>query len=223
MTMKHERVKVYVWEVPVRFTHWINAICLLALSLTGIYIGDPYTHAQSADQFIMGWIRFIHLTAAYALMMSIIIRIYWFIMGNNYSSISEWTRVSEIGNDLNCYLFFNKREQPRLGHSALGGLSYLILMLVLLFMIFSGFALHSVNHSGGIWYLLGGWMTNIMYLQTIRLWHHLLMYVAFSFVLIHLYIIVLSESMADRGLFNSIISGYKIFPERRDEVRGKSL
>jgi Ni,Fe-hydrogenase I cytochrome b subunit len=94
--MKYERVKVYVWEVPVRFTHWINAICLLALSFTGIYIGDPYTHAQSADQFIMGWMRFIHLTAAYALMMSIIIRIYWFIMGNRYSSISEWTRISAL-------------------------------------------------------------------------------------------------------------------------------
>ncbi len=212
--MNNMRKEVYVWEFPVRFTHWINAICLVALSFTGIYIGDPYTHAQSADQFIMGWMRFVHFTAAYALMMSIIIRIYWFIMGNKYASIKEWTNVGAIGEDLNTYLFFKKRKSPRVGHSALGGVSYLLLFVVFLFMIFSGFALYSVNHTGGIWYILGGWMTNIMYLPTIRLWHHLLMYVIFSFVLVHLYILVLSESMASRGMFNSIITGHKYVPEK---------
>jgi Ni/Fe-hydrogenase 1 B-type cytochrome subunit len=210
--MKDVREKVYVWEFPVRFTHWINAICLLVLSFTGIYIGDPYTHAQSADQFIMGWMRFIHLVAAYAFMMSIIIRIYWFIMGNKYAGLSEWAKFGEIGEDLKCYFGFCKRDKSLVGHSALGGLSYLFLLIVFLFMIFSGFALYSVNHTGGIWYILGGWMTNIMYLQTIRLWHHLLMYVIFAFTLIHLYIVVLSESMEDDGLFNSIISGHKFIP-----------
>ena len=212
--MKDMKKIVYVWEVPVRLTHWINAICLLVLSFTGIYIGDPYTPAQSADQFIMGWMRFIHITAAYAFMMSIIIRIYWFIMGNKYAGLSEWVKISEIGEDLKCYLFFRKPEKAHVGHSALGGLSYLFLLLVFLFMIFSGFALYSVNHTGGIWYILGGWMTDIMYLQTIRLWHHLFMYVIFAFTLIHLYIVVLLESMEDTGLFNSIISGNKFIPEK---------
>ena len=29
--------KVYVWEFPVRLTHWLNVICLLVLSVTGFY------------------------------------------------------------------------------------------------------------------------------------------------------------------------------------------
>ena len=210
--MKDTKEKVYVWEFPVRFTHWINVLCILALSITGLYIGDPFTFAQSTPQYTMGWMRFIHFVAAYAFLMSIIIRLYWFIVGNKYAGLSEWTKVSEIGEDLKCYLLFRKRDKALVGCSALGGLSYLLLLLVFIFMVFSGFALYSVNHTGVIRTILGGWMTNIMYLQTIRLWHHLLMYVIFAFTLIHIYIIFFSESMEKTGMFTSIFSGHKFIP-----------
>ena len=107
--MKDEKVKVYVWEFPVRFTHWINVLCLLALSVTGFYVGNPFIYAQSSEQYIMGWIRFIHFVAAYTFLMSIIIRIYWFIVGNKYASISEWLpvtgkRLGEMMEDLARFL-----------------------------------------------------------------------------------------------------------------------
>ncbi len=219
MTMKDKKEIVYVWEFPVRFTHWINVLCLLALSVTGLYIGNPYTLAQSSSQYIMGWMRFIHFVAAYAFLMSIIIRIYWFIFGNKYAGLSEWApfsgkRIGEIADDLRCYLFCCKRTKAHIGHSALGGLSYLLLLAVFFFMVFSGFALYSVNHTGAVWTVLGGWMTNVMYLQTIRLWHHLLMYAIFAFTLIHIYLVLFTESIEETGIFNSIITGDKFIPEK---------
>ena len=33
--------RVYVWELPVRAYHWINAIALVALCITGYLIGNP--------------------------------------------------------------------------------------------------------------------------------------------------------------------------------------
>ncbi len=33
--------RVYVWEMPVRAYHWINAIALVALCITGYLIGAP--------------------------------------------------------------------------------------------------------------------------------------------------------------------------------------
>ena len=33
--------RVYVWELPVRVYHWINAVALVGLCITGYLIGRP--------------------------------------------------------------------------------------------------------------------------------------------------------------------------------------
>ena len=217
--MKNEREKVYVWEFPVRFTHWINALCLLALSVTGYYISSPFMYAQSSTQYIMGWMRFIHFASAYTFLMSIIIRLYWSKAGNKYACICSWfpfsgKKLGELMEDLKVYLLISRRSKSHVGHSALGGLTYLLLLGIFVFEIISGFALYSVNHSGAIWTLLGGWLTSAMYLQTIRLWHHLFMYVIIAFTLVHVYISQFSESLEETGLITSIFTGYKFIPEK---------
>ena len=35
------RPTVYVYEAPVRICHWVNAISIIALMLTGYFIGSP--------------------------------------------------------------------------------------------------------------------------------------------------------------------------------------
>jgi Ni/Fe-hydrogenase 1 B-type cytochrome subunit len=213
-----DKVKVYVWEIPVRLTHWINAVCLIALSITGYYVADPFIYAQSSDQYIMGWMRFIHFVSAYAFLMSIIIRLYWSIMGNKYACMCDWfpfsgKKIGEIIDDMKVYLFINKRVKPHVGHSALAGVTYLLLLGVFIFEIISGFALYSVTHSGMIWTILGGWLTNVMYLQTIRLWHHLFMYLILAFTLLHIYMAVFTDSVEESGVVMSIFTGNKSIPE----------
>lgn len=214
-----DKVKVYVWEAPVRLTHWINVICLLALSITGFYVGNPFIYAQSSEQYIMGWMRFIHFVAAYAFLMSIIIRLYWSIMGNKYACMCGWLpfsgeKIGEIINELKVYFLIGKREKPHAGHSALAGFTYILLFGVFVFEIISGFALYSVTHSGMIWTILGGWLTNMMYLQTIRLWHHMFMYVIMAFTLIHIYSSFFADSIDKSGVMMSIFTGNKSMPEK---------
>jgi hypothetical protein len=60
--------RVYVWELPVRVYHWINAIALVALCVTGYLIGAPiraFYAAEAYQQYWFGWVRFIHFTAAF--------------------------------------------------------------------------------------------------------------------------------------------------------------
>ncbi|RJQ14162.1 MAG: Ni/Fe-hydrogenase, b-type cytochrome subunit [Nitrospiraceae bacterium] len=216
--MKYERGRVYTWEFPVRFTHWINFLCVLALSVTGYYVGRPFIHAYSSTQYIMGWMRFIHFVAAYAFLMSIIIRLYWSLVGNKHACICEWLpftgeKLKRVADDIKCYLFLSK-SSCHVGHTALGGLTYLLLFLVFLFEVFSGFALYSVNHSGVIWALLGGWLKSIMELSTIRLYHHLFMYVILVFAMVHVYIAWFSDSRDKTGLMGSIFTGYKFIAEK---------
>lgn len=220
--MSENRVKTYVWEFPVRLAHWLKVLCILALSITGYYIGNPFIYAISSEQYIMGWIRFIHFVAAYVFLMSIIIRIYWAFVGNKYSSFSTLFPFSrralhDMGDDIKTYCFIDTGAKCHVGHTALAGLSYLVISCIFLFEVFSGFALYSVTHSGAIWTLLGGWMLGVMALPTIRLWHHLLMYVILAFAIVHFYIVWFAETREKSGIMLSIFTGYKFIPEKDPE------
>jgi Ni/Fe-hydrogenase 1 B-type cytochrome subunit len=208
------RQREYVWEFPVRFTHWINVLSILVLSVTGFYIGRPFIHATSSDQYIMGWIRVVHFITAYVFMMSMIIRLYWAFAGNRYASIRTWfpfskREMSELGKEFKFYFMISKQPPRVVGHTAFGGFTMIAVFLIFFFMIGSGFALYSVNHSGAIWTFLGGWLTNYMTLQTIRLWHHLAMYGILAFAMLHVYISWYSDIHEKNGILGSIFGGYK--------------
>jgi Ni/Fe-hydrogenase 1 B-type cytochrome subunit len=96
------------------------------------------------------------------------------------------------------------------GHTALAGAWYFFLFVLPAYEIVSGFALYSVSHTGSIvWTALGGWLLAVLDLQTIRLWHHLVMYFILAFVLIHIYIALYLDIAEKNGLMESIFSGYK--------------
>jgi Ni/Fe-hydrogenase 1 B-type cytochrome subunit len=208
------RERRYVWEYPVRLSHWINVLCIVVLSVTGLYIGNPFMHAISSKQYLMGWIRFIHFTAAYLFLMSMIIRLYWAVMGNRYARFRTWfpfsgRELGELGREIKFYFLLSKEPPRVVGHTALGGLSMLAVFAGFIFQVISGFALYSVNHSGAIWTVLGGWMTGPMELQTIRLWHHIVMYLLITFGILHVYVAWYSDVHEKNGLIGSIFGGYK--------------
>jgi len=41
--------RVYVWEIPIRVYHWLNALCILVLCVTGYMIGQPLAIQQGAE------------------------------------------------------------------------------------------------------------------------------------------------------------------------------
>lgn len=212
--MQEQRLRVYAWEFPVRFTHWINFICIVALSITGFYIGNPFIHAVSSKQYIMGWMRFIHFTAAYGFLLSFIIRIYWAFVGNKYASWKVWfpftsQRWTDFMSTIKFYTFISRKPPYAVGHTALAGFVYFLLFLVFAFAIVSGFAMYSQTHKGLIWTLLGGWFLSIFEVQTIRLLHHLVLYVMIAFIGVHLYIAWWLEAAEKNGLMGSIFGGYK--------------
>lgn len=209
-----QRTRVYAWEFPVRFTHWINFLSIIILSVTGFYVGRPFMHAVSANQYIMGWMRFLHYVAAYAFLMSLIIRIYWAFAGNKYASWRVWfpftpERWKDLKDAAKFYLFISKKPPYAVGHTALAGLTYFLVFLIFAFEIASGFAMYSVTHKGVIWTLLGGWLLGVMDIQYLRLLHHLAMYVILVFALVHVYIAWMLDSVEKNGLMGSIFGGHK--------------
>ena len=80
--------RIYVWELPVRVYHWINAVALVALLITGYLIGapmSPFYAAEAYQQYWFGWVRFIHFVAAFVYVFNFLARLYWGFVGNKYS------------------------------------------------------------------------------------------------------------------------------------------
>jgi Ni/Fe-hydrogenase 1 B-type cytochrome subunit len=70
---------VYVYEAPVRLWHWVNALSITVLCLTGYFIGSPLPSmpGEASDHFLMGYIRFVHFSAGYILAIGLLGRTYW--------------------------------------------------------------------------------------------------------------------------------------------------
>lgn len=207
--------RVYVWEWPVRLTHWMNVLCIIILSFTGFYIGYPFLAAPFTDEYpLMAIMRFIHFLFAYAFTMSFIIRIYWTFAGNEYANLGEFIPLSkkvwkEMWGDIKFYLFLQKEHPHRAGHHTLAGVTYVSLFLLFLFEIGTGFVLYSQGHQGLVSTLMGGWVLNYISVQTIRLLHHLVMWLIIIFAMVHVYIGWYNDIVDRNSIISSIFSGYK--------------
>src|SRR5579864_192318 len=65
----------YVWEFPVRLTHWVNAIAIAALFITGLYIATPILMpgGEAANHFVMGRMRELHFAFGFALILAVLL------------------------------------------------------------------------------------------------------------------------------------------------------
>eukprot|EP01035_Chromulina_nebulosa_P011880 gene11880-15855_t len=84
----HELLRVYVWEQPVRWFHWINAASVLALGATGWLIAHPpaFLSAQEASfSYWFGTVRFLHFLFGYIFAANFAFRLYWSFVGNKFA------------------------------------------------------------------------------------------------------------------------------------------
>lgn len=212
------RRRVYVWEVPVRLTHWVNVVCIVVLSFTGYYIGNPYITVSGREPYapnFMGLMRGIHFITAYIFIASILLRTYWAFRGNAWASwhglFPFLTREGRknMGHALQYYLFIRRNPPEVVGHNALAGTTYMIIVFLYLLITFTGLALYGLLHPASIWRPLTAWVFTIVDAQTLRLAHHMIMYLLIAFAIHHIYSAWLVDMEEGNGLMSSIFSGFK--------------
>jgi Ni/Fe-hydrogenase 1 B-type cytochrome subunit len=205
------RFRLYVWQVPVRVTHWVTATCIVVLSLTGGYIADPYLIPPGGS--LMTNVRLIHMIAAIILVASGLVRCIMFLVGNRFARWSafiptSWFQATELFRQAAFYAYIRKEIPKVLGHNQLAATAYLILFALLLVETITGFALDGLigSEPGASWF---GWLREILGPQTIRLIHHASMWAILAIALFHVYSCVLVDHIERNGLMSSIFSGYK--------------
>jgi Ni/Fe-hydrogenase 1 B-type cytochrome subunit len=218
--------RVYVWEFPVRLYHWVNALCVVVLCVTGYLIGKPLAITYSSEayqQYWFGTVRFLHFVTAFVFFFNFLVRIYWGFVGNTYArwtnfiptKSGQWREMVKVLKlDI---LQAHGQRLITIGHNALAGVIYFLSFLAFLFQSLTGFALYSsMSHS---WLpRMFAWITPVMGGDfAVRQWHHVFMWFFILFVLVHVYLVFYHDYIEGRGTTSSMVGGWKFDSEKHDE------
>lgn len=213
---------VYVYEAPVRLWHWVNAMAITVLAVTGYFIGSPLPTmpGEASANFLMGYIRFAHFAAGYVFAVGLLGRLYWAIVGNHHArelftlpvfSGAYWREVLTM---VKWYAFLIPRPSRYVGHNPLARAAMFFGFLFLsLFMIVTGFALYGEGLGMGSWAdKLFGWVIPLFgQSQDVHTWHHLGLWGMVIFVTLHVYAAIREDIMGRQSIVSTMISGYRTF------------
>jgi len=218
-----QRVRIYVWQVPVRVTHWVIFATVIVLTVTGGYIADPFLIPPGGS--VMMNVRFIHMIAAFVFLGAGLFRTYWLFAGNRFARWTAFfptnrTQAGEAGRQFGWYLFLRKDAPRILGHNQLAAGSYLVVFFLFLIQTITGFALVGM-HGIQPWATLFGWVPDVLFgVQGVRLIHHLVMWVVLGFMIHHVYSGTLVDHWERNGLMSSMFTGYK-FATRQEVIEAR--
>ena len=221
-----KRTAVYVYQTPVRIWHWVNALAITVLAITGYLIGSPLPSlpGEASDHYLMGNIRFLHFAAGYVFLVGFLFRLYWAVVGNRYSrqlfTLPFWRRGfwSELVHELRWYAFREPEPRKYVGHNPLAHLFMVVIITVGgLVMMVTGFALYSEQTGLGSWQdeLFGWVIPAVGQSQDVRMWHHWGMWVIVVFVMLHVYTAIREDIMSRQSLISTMISGWRMFKDDR--------
>ena len=213
---------VYVYEAPVRLWHWVNALCIVLLCITGYLIASPLPtlSGEASAHYQMGIIRFIHFSAAYIFAIGFVGRILWAFVGNKYSrelfTFPFWRASFWRGLivEVKWYAFLKPRPLKFVGHNPLAQLFMFWVMVVGgVFMICTGFALYSEGEGLGSWQdKLFGWIIPLLGgSMNVHTFHHIGMWVFILFVIIHVYSVIREDIMSRQSMISAMTNGTRSF------------
>jgi Ni/Fe-hydrogenase 1 B-type cytochrome subunit len=215
---------VYVYEAPVRLWHWVNALAITVLAVTGYLIGSPLPTqpGEASANYLMGYIRFAHFAAGYTLAVGLMGRIYWAVVGNDHARELFWVPIfqpaywREMWGMLKWYAFVSARPGRYVGHNPLARFAMFFGFLFLcLFMIVTGFALYGEGSQMGSWQeRMFGWVIPLFgQSQDVHTWHHLGMWGLIIFIILHVYAAIREDIMGRSSVVSTMISGHRTFKD----------
>ena len=212
---------IYVWQLPVRLSHWLIVASIAVLAVTGYFIGNPVitTGGLARDRIVAGTMRSIHLYAAWVFGVSVVVRVYWMFAGSYYARWDQFIPVSRdrfnsIWQAMRFYSFMRREPQLYPGHSGLAALAYAGIFMIYFVMIVTGLALYYVYAPANSVFQGFRFLVPIYS----RFIHHIGMWILLMFVIQHVYSTILFSVEERSGIVDSMFTGYKrITPEAEGE------
>lgn len=216
--------RVFVWQLPVRYYHWLNALCILALIGTGFIIGDPpaiMSGQEAYSHYWFGTTRFIHFTAAYIFFFNFAFRIYWGFVGNHFASWKNFIPTNakffkDMWRVIQVDIFMTKNEKEQtIGHNRLAGFIYFLTFIAFGIQCLTGFGLYAAMSD---WWFpnLFSWVPALFGGDfMLRQIHHWIMWFFILFAIVHVYLVFYHDYIEGRGELSSMAGGWKFVEEEQ--------
>ncbi len=213
--------RAFIFSAAIRVFHWLRALSILVLVITGFYIAWPFLVAPSnSDVLVQGWVRFTHLVFGFLLCAITLVRVYLYFFSRSdieRRSMKDVMSVKSWIVQLKSYLWMGHLHKKGI-YGPLQYVTYLAVSIVAILICITGIALHANVYHEGLGGLLKGfadWVTAIMGGQApVRIWHHYLTWVFIIFTMIHVYMAVWSGIRFKHNSVDAIVSGYDYHPKK---------
>ncbi len=217
--------KHYEFSYWLRVTHWVRALAIVILTVSGFYIAYPFiSPAHSGGEpvlFLNALTRSWHVIFGFVLIAVTIGKFYLFIFDKQskverdsfWDFINPKIWIQQIG----YYLLITKHPHGKGVYNPLQFMAYLGLYIAIIMISITGLILYvHVYHEG-----MGGFLFDSMRslevmmggLAFVRELHHIFMWIFIIFLPIHVYLAVFNSVHGKQGAMDSIISGYRWIKE----------
>ena len=204
-----------VFGAATRIFHWLRALAILVLVITGFYISWPFhVGPENSDVLVQGYIRAAHQVFGFLLVAITLVRGYLFFFGKSDIERRSFKDVLSLKSwitQLKSYLWMGHLDKAGV-YGPLQFVTYLAISIVAFLICVTGLVLYANVYHEGLGGLLGGmasWVTAMMGgLAPVRIWHHYFTWVFIIFVVIHVYMAVWTGIRFKHNSVDSIVSGY---------------
>ena len=213
----NNRKTSYQFSSGLRWTHWIRAIAIFALTATGFYLAYVFVAPGISDEpvlFLNAKMRMWHLVFGFLLIAATIFKIYLFILDRT----SRLERVSFIDflnpkiwiAQIKYYLFIGKHPKLRGVYNPLQVVAYGSLYFLVILISITGLVLYVHSYHEGLGGFLYDYMRSIEVmmggLASVREIHHIAMWGILIFVPVHIYMAIFNSIMVKEESMYSIIN-----------------
>lgn len=215
----------FVYSSTNRVLHWIRAVVITGLTITGFYIATPlHSHGALNHPLIYGeWVSW-HLIFGFILIGAGLLRIYLFFFGpdstSELKSLEDEFSLKSWIIQLKSYFFIGELRKKGI-YGPLQFFSYAMIMVFTLIASITGLILYVHNYHQGI----GGFLYDPMRLAeywigglaNVRLIHHITMWGFLIFIPIHVYMVVWSAIRFKHGGVDIMFTGYDYHLKKREK------
>ena len=214
----NEWVRINIWSATLRFQHWANMALIVIMSMSGYYIMNPFfgPAAETGPDvgYLMGWVRLIHYVSAYLwlglgfsrLVLSFTAKdrqLRWRSLWPLYS----YEDVKGLWGTIQYYLFLKKEGPLYLAHNPLQQFAYTGIYVMCLIQMLSGIVLYGLYNQTDWFWVIVAYPMHWMGVSTIRMIHALIMFVLWSFVIVHVYLATRADALERHGGVSSMVNG----------------
>lgn len=214
--VKEERRIYYLFSPFLRIFHWIMAVSILVMFVSGLLITKPvYINALEPTYtlFLVDVTRSVHFLAAFVFCASLILRVYGYIINRGdrlFPRVLEGHFYSETVDVALHYMLLKKSHAPFL-RNPLARMSYAGLYVMAAIEIVTGFAMYNMSDPNTIGGFLFGWVNTVLggeYMTHVV--HHYCAWGIMLFVIGHIYMAIRADFMEGEGEISSMFNGTKL-------------